>query len=259
MAILTDILNDFTSNIDPKHEDYIVSSPDFFCSFILFYVFSIRVLGPKLMKHRQPYNIKNIVIGYNVIQILVNIYILYECIHLYFTNPNWICIDARNKDDFADISKHYYFLKLFDIVETMFFILRKSYRQASFLHLYHHSGISFAAFVNFRYNYGETTVMIGLLNVGTHVLMYIYYLLTAVDSTWRNNVTIKKGLTSIQIIQLNLMWIYFGLTKITPGCKAMPRYVLYTWTGQNLFMVSLFLRFYFKTYVKKVVSVSKEE
>ncbi|CAG9839936.1 unnamed protein product [Diabrotica balteata] len=178
MAILTDILNDFTSNIDPKHEDYVVSSPDFFCSFVLFYVFSIRVLGPKLMQHRQPYNIKNLVIGYNVIQILVNIYIVYECIYVYFTNPNWICIDARPKQDFANVCKHYYFLKLFDIVET---------------------------------------------------------------------------------IQLNMMWIYFGLTKLTPGCKTMPRYVLYMWIAQNLFMVSLFLKFYFKTYVKKEVSVSKEE
>ncbi|CAG9839935.1 unnamed protein product [Diabrotica balteata] len=259
MAILTDILNDFTSNIDPKHEDYVVSSPDFFCSFVLFYVFSIRVLGPKLMQHRQPYNIKNLVIGYNVIQILVNIYIVYECIYVYFTNPNWICIDARPKQDFANVCKHYYFLKLFDIVETMFFILRKSYRQASFLHLYHHSAICLAAFLNFRYDYGDTTLIVGLLNCATHVLMYIYYLLTAIDSKWRDNVTIKKVLTSIQIIQLNMMWIYFGLTKLTPGCKTMPRYVLYMWIAQNLFMVSLFLKFYFKTYVKKEVSVSKEE
>ncbi|XP_050515915.1 elongation of very long chain fatty acids protein 1-like isoform X2 [Diabrotica virgifera virgifera] len=219
MAIITDVVNDFTRIIDRRHEDYIVSSPDFFWSFLLFYVFSIKVLGPKLMKNRQPYNIQNIIIGYNVIQIVMNLYLVYR----------------------------------------VFFILRKSYRQASFLHLYHHGLIFFGAFLNFRYDLAEASFIVGLLNSATHVLMYIYYLLTAMDSEWRTNVTLKKSLTLIQIVQLNLLWVYTGLLQVIPDCQTIPKYVQLVWMAQNLFMVNLFLRFYFKSYVNKKVSVSTRE
>ncbi|XP_050515914.1 elongation of very long chain fatty acids protein-like isoform X1 [Diabrotica virgifera virgifera] len=259
MAIITDVVNDFTRIIDRRHEDYIVSSPDFFWSFLLFYVFSIKVLGPKLMKNRQPYNIQNIIIGYNVIQIVMNLYLVYRCIYMYVTNRNWICMDSKDKDYFADTSKYYYYLKLFDFVETVFFILRKSYRQASFLHLYHHGLIFFGAFLNFRYDLAEASFIVGLLNSATHVLMYIYYLLTAMDSEWRTNVTLKKSLTLIQIVQLNLLWVYTGLLQVIPDCQTIPKYVQLVWMAQNLFMVNLFLRFYFKSYVNKKVSVSTRE
>jgi len=38
----------------------------------------------------------------------------------------------------ANTSYYYYLLKLTDLCDTIFFILRKKYKQASFLHVYHH-------------------------------------------------------------------------------------------------------------------------
>ncbi|XP_072398525.1 very long chain fatty acid elongase AAEL008004-like [Diabrotica undecimpunctata] len=258
MSIITN-LGDFTHIIDPRHEDYMVSSPYFFWGFILTYIYSIKVLGPKLMQHRQPYNIKNIVIGYNIIQILVNLYIFFGAIYVYFSSSNWLCIDTTEKNFLANLRKYYYYLKMSDCLETVFFILRKKYQQASFLHIYHHSAIILGSFVGFRYYYGDNVTIVGGLNSIVHTFMYIYYLLTAIDSKWRNYMAIKRGLTLIQIVQLTMMWSWMAITKVIPGCKTFPPFALLIWITNNIFMISLFIRFYYKTYKDNQNTVTKND
>ncbi|CAG9839934.1 unnamed protein product [Diabrotica balteata] len=258
MGIIADIVDDFTGNIDPRHDASITSSPYFLGGFLLTYIFIIKILGPKLMQNRQPYNIKNILIGYNFIQILVNAFIVYEAIYVYFSNSNWVCIDTTEKDLLADARKHYYYLKLVDCVETVFFIIRKKYQQASFLHIYHHTGIVMAAFLGFRYDFGDTILVIGGLNSLTHVLMYVYYLMSAIDSRWSKYTTIKKGLTILQIVQLNMILFLLTAAKFIPGCKSVPPYSLFFWILQNVFMINLFVRFYIRSYVNNKKSDSKK-
>uniref|UniRef100_A0A6P7FA36 Elongation of very long chain fatty acids protein n=1 Tax=Diabrotica virgifera virgifera TaxID=50390 RepID=A0A6P7FA36_DIAVI len=259
MTIISDIVNDLTGNIDPRHDGYITASPYFLWGFVLTYIFIIKVLGPKLMRFRQPYQIKNLLIGYNFIQILVNTFLVYEAIILYFSNSNWICIDTTEKNLLADARKHYYYLKILDCVETVFFILRKKYQQASFLHIYHHAGIVCAAFLAFRYDYGDAPMIVGSLNALTHVLMYIYYLLSAIDSRWSKYTTIKKSLTLLQIVQLNVILFSLAITKLIPECYSVPTYSLVIWIFQNVFMINLFVRFYIKSYVNNQKSVGKKK
>ncbi|XP_028132409.1 elongation of very long chain fatty acids protein 1 [Diabrotica virgifera virgifera] len=259
MAIITDVVNDLTNKIDPRHDGYITASPYFLYGFLFTYLFTIKILGPKLMQYRKPYNIKNLLICYNFIQIILNTYIVYEATCVYFSNSNWICIDTTEKNLVSDTRKHYYFLKILDCVETVFFILRKKYQQASFLHIYHHTAILCGAFLGFRYDYGDTTIIIGGLNSLTHVLMYVYYLLSAIDSRWGKYTSIKKGLTLVQIVQLTTILFSLAITKLMPGCKSIPNYSLYLWLLQNVFMINLFVRFYIKSYVNKQKSVSKKK
>ncbi|XP_050515862.1 elongation of very long chain fatty acids protein 1-like isoform X2 [Diabrotica virgifera virgifera] len=218
MTIISDIVNDLTGNIDPRHDGYITASPYFLWGFLLTYIFIIKVLGPKLMRFRQPYQIKNLLIGYNFIQILVNTFLVYE----------------------------------------VFFILRKKYQQASFLHIYHHAGIVCAAFLAFRYDYGDAPMIVGSLNALTHVLMYIYYLLSAIDSRWSKYTTIKKSLTLLQIVQLNVILFSLTIAKLIPGCISVPTYSLLIWNLQNVFMINLFVRFYIKSYINGQKSVGKK-
>ncbi|XP_050515860.1 elongation of very long chain fatty acids protein 1-like isoform X2 [Diabrotica virgifera virgifera] len=247
------------SILNPRHDAYITASPYFLYGFLFTYIFTIKILGPKLMRYRQPYNIKNLLIGYNFIQILLNTYIVYEAIIVYFSNSNWICIDTTEKNILADARKHYYFLKILDCVETVFFILRKKYQQASFLHIYHHTGILCAAFLAFRYDYGDTTWIIGGLNSLTHVFMYVYYLLSAINSRWSKYTTIKKSLTLLQIVQLNVILFSLAITKLIPECYSVPTYSLVIWIFQNVFMINLFVRFYIKSYVNNQKSVGKKK
>lgn len=68
-------------------------------------------------------------------------------------NYQFFCI-PQPRNDFSDvgtkilnISYFFYLLKFIDLLDTIFFILRKKNNQVSFLHIYHHAGIVVAGYL----------------------------------------------------------------------------------------------------------------
>lgn len=60
---------------DPRSENLpLVSFPATY-GLLAVYLFGVLHLGPRLMEKRQPFRIKNLLIVYNALQILVNIYV----------------------------------------------------------------------------------------------------------------------------------------------------------------------------------------
>lgn len=59
----------------------------------------------------------------------------------------------------------YFVIKIVDLLDTMFFVLRKKASQVSFLHLYHHAGIVFGSWVIVKYVAGGQIVLIGNINI----------------------------------------------------------------------------------------------
>lgn len=52
----------------------------------------------------------------------------------------------------------YYMCKLIELLDTVFFVLRKKQNQISFLHVYHHTMMPFAAFIGTKYLAGKKLV-----------------------------------------------------------------------------------------------------
>lgn len=52
-------------------------------------------------------------------------------------------------------------LKIFDLLDTIFFILRKKENQITFLHVYHHAGMIIVTWVGTRYLPGGHGVFLG--------------------------------------------------------------------------------------------------
>ncbi|XP_057669675.1 elongation of very long chain fatty acids protein 7-like [Diorhabda carinulata] len=240
----------FEDHRDPNNEDLFCCTFTFLCTFIPAYFAIVKYIGPALMKNRQPFNLKNVLIFYNSIQIILNLYIFYQTIIVYLGSPDVICIQTTEDRVLLKLKREYLYLKILDCVETVFFVLRKSYRQISFLHLYHHSIILFAAWCGNRYYWGDSVVIIIFLNSFVHTVMFVYYLLTSLDPEWKKNLILKKNITLIQIVQLNIMWIYFIITLLKPNCVGkVDTFVAYLWIFNNIFMVILFIRFYIRTYI----------
>ena len=42
------------------------------------YIYFIKYLGPRLMRDRRPFELKGVIIFYNIIQLLLNIYLVYK-------------------------------------------------------------------------------------------------------------------------------------------------------------------------------------
>lgn len=51
----------------------------------------------------------------------------------------------------------YYMAKVIELLDTVFFVLRKRTRQVTFLHLYHHTMMPICSFVGVKYMAGEST------------------------------------------------------------------------------------------------------
>ncbi|XP_023017630.1 very long chain fatty acid elongase AAEL008004 [Leptinotarsa decemlineata] len=245
-------------NTDPRAENYIETSVSFLVGFIFLYHSVIRYIGPKLMKERKPFNITNILMIYNVLQILVNVWFMIK--HSYiFRKIHHECIPidfSTNEQSLLELSavRHFFWLKMFDCLETVFFVLRKSFRQVSFLHLYHHSGMVIALWLATRSYGGGHSLIIGALNTIVHAVMFFYYLLTSIDPSWKKSIAFKRSLTQMQIVQFLYIIFSFGRILITPECPY-PKLPCYLVTCQGFFMITLFADFYWKTYI----STSKKE
>lgn len=124
-------------------------------------------------------------------------------------------------------------VKLLELIETMFYILRKKPEQASFLHIYHHVFVIVFMWLGLKYfggifssiyivkNYMKLKFslyflyiggMAGLpviVNTSIHVIMYSYYYLASVsDPETRKKLTkFKKSLTMIQIVSIFMILV----------------------------------------------------
>jgi elongation of very long chain fatty acids protein 7 len=239
---------------DPRtYGDPFLASPFILMATMGLYVYIFTSLGPKLMKNRKPFNVKTPMFIYNVIQIMLNAFITYTCTKILYAERLQMCVEVDYSGSSNALGvitgKLYMYLKLFDAGDTLFFLLRKSFRQISFLHIYHHCGMMLATWVGVRYIAGGSALWIGLINSFVHCVMFSYYLLTVIDTSWKQSLVFKKSLTQLQIIQFFIFIIIFGKIVVWPTCN-FPRILAFIFIVQNAFMLFLFGDFYLKTYVK---------
>lgn len=60
------------------------------------------------------------------------------------------------------ISYFYFLVKVIDLMDTIFFVLRKKFNQVSFLHMYHHSAMAMATYAYLKlYSGGGPATILG--------------------------------------------------------------------------------------------------
>ncbi|CAG2173517.1 unnamed protein product, partial [Oppiella nova] len=176
----------------------------------------VTKLGPILMKHRKPLVLREIMMVYNMILVLINAFYVYESLKwLDFGSksldpqlpelPEWL-----SKNESVLPRRIFYFnTKFFDLLDTIFFVLRKKSNQVSFLHVYHH-------FMGIVMGYIVATVCpqtvileaFCLLNSTVHTIMYLYYFLSAFGPKIQPYLWWKRYITRLQLIQFVILGIY---------------------------------------------------
>lgn len=64
---------------DPRVKDWpMMSSPLPTLALCLFYAYFSKTLAPKLMANRKPFDLRNVLVVYNLIQTVFSIWIFYE-------------------------------------------------------------------------------------------------------------------------------------------------------------------------------------
>lgn len=255
-----DVLTHFATGLwtyaDPRSEHLpMVKNPLPVAAIICGYLYFVLSLGPRLMKHRQPFNLDRVMLVYNAVQVIWCGYLIRECVRLAWGwKYSWTCQPLPTGMEVADYETAfgvwlYFILKIVDLLDTVFMVMRKNFRQISFLHVYHHSGMVFCIWLGAKVYPGGHHTLLGLINCIVHCFLYGYYFLSLVEPRVKR-AWWKKYITLIQLVQFGMNVVHEALPFLIAGCEV-DRRISGALVVQNVFMFVLFAEFYYKNYIRK--------
>lgn len=218
---------------------------------VLYNVFAQKV-GPALMANRKPFHLRNTLIAYNGVQVLVSCYLFYQGARLaWFRDYSWLCqpVDYSSTPRALEIAGScylYFAAKLTELLDTVFFVLRKKERQVSFLHLYHHTVMPIVSWGCVKYMAGGHGTFIGFINCFVHIVMYSYYLLAALGHT---DLWWKRYVTRLQLVQFCAAFVHSA--QLCFRDCGFPRFTLILTLPNSVYFYYLFKDFYDKAYARR--------
>nr|CAD7455294.1 unnamed protein product [Timema tahoe] len=208
---------------------FLVRSPIPVLIIIMSYMYLVLYLGRKLMRDRSPFDLSRIIMVFNAFQIVHNVWMFNEVrsskpdggevitsyvnlsiIHLTLRlsgNNKFILLSVRILmlkwnvflPQMANVIWHYYMSKIIDLLDTIFFMLRKKNNQITLLHIFHHAGMPAVGFICVRYYAGGHCTLTAVINTLIHSIMYFYYFVAALGPSFKKYLWWKKYLTVMQM------------------------------------------------------------
>jgi len=219
------------------------------------YVVYVKWLGPKMMENRKPLVLKYPLVLYNIALTILNFYIFKElvlgAIEAGFSFP---CQPFNfNKDPgsirVASALWWYFFSKIIELLDTLFFVLRKKNAQISFLHVYHHATMPFLWWIGVKWVPGGQSTYAASINSFVHIVMYTYYGISALGPEYQKYLWWKRYLTQLQLIQFCTALahsIYSWYVECPFPTWMYAALILYT-----ISFLFLFGNFYLQAYIRK--------
>ncbi|XP_050503827.1 elongation of very long chain fatty acids protein-like [Diabrotica virgifera virgifera] len=249
----------FDRNQDHRTKDYfLMSSPIPTMITVAIYLYTIKVLLPAYMKNKKPYDLKNVILIHNFIQVLIS-----TALFLGFLFAGWYpikydikCQSPRLPDliegagiKIMHVSYGYYLSKFVELFDTVFFVLRKKDQHVSFLHVYHHAVMPLWCWGAVKYFPESQMTLYGMINCFIHIVMYTYYMLSAFGPSVQKYLWWKKHITVLQLIQFAIGAVH-SLHLLIKGCHV-PRLLSISLFLEATFFFYMFGNFYLKAYTKK--------
>uniref|UniRef100_A0A8C5MN51 Elongation of very long chain fatty acids protein n=1 Tax=Leptobrachium leishanense TaxID=445787 RepID=A0A8C5MN51_9ANUR len=240
----------------PRVEDWpLMSSPILQTVVIGAYIYFVTSFGPRFMENRKPYELKEIMALYNFFMVAFSFYMCYE-----FLMSGW-ATDYSFRCDVVDYKSPqglrmawtcwlFYFSKFIELLDTVFFVLRKKNSQITFLHVFHHSIMPWTWWFGVKFAAGGLGTFHALVNCMVHVIMYTYYGLSAMGPVYQKYLWWKKYMTSIQLTQFVMVTLHISQFFLVDDCPyTYPIFLYIIWLYGFIFLV-LFLNFWFHAYTK---------
>ncbi|XP_017782284.1 PREDICTED: elongation of very long chain fatty acids protein AAEL008004-like, partial [Nicrophorus vespilloides] len=199
----------------PKTRDwFLMSGPGPLLTILATYLYFCNSAGPRYMKDRKPYELKNLIKLYNAVQVGLSVFLVYEGLQGGWVNGyRFSCqpvdyTDNPTANRMAAAVWWYFFCKLTELLDTVFFILRKKTNQVSYLHLYHHTLMPICAWIGAKFLPGGHGTLLGVINSFIHIIMYMYYLITSMGPQYQKYLWWKKYLTAMQMVQFCIIAVH---------------------------------------------------
>ncbi|KAJ8288304.1 hypothetical protein COCON_G00009630 [Conger conger] len=192
-------------------------------------------LGPKYMRHREPFQLRKTLIVYNFSMVILNFFIFKELfLAARAANYSYLCQPVNYTEDVNEVRVAaalwwYYVSKGVEYLDTVFFIMRKKFNQVSFLHVYHHCTMFTLWWIGIKWVAGGQSFFGAHMNAAIHKYLW-----------W------KKYLTIIQMIQFHVTIGHTALSLYI-NC-AFPHWMHWALIGYAITFIILFGNFYYQTY-----------
>jgi len=246
---------------DTRLDPYpLMSSPVYILGILAVYTWFVLKAGPAFMKNRKPFKLDALIQVYNLFQVIVCGWMAFQGFNELY-NPWWgrynfICEPVDYLEDYETLQLVqwgyvYFALKIIDLVDTVFFVLRKKQGQVTFLHVHHHVTMVIMSWLGLKFLAGGNGAYVCTINSLVHSVMYFYYFLANLKKEGKRDLWWKKHVTQLQLFQFTSLAIqcFLNLT-LTPDC-AYPKFAIYIFLPQNIFMSLMFWEFYRKKYLSQ--------
>ncbi|XP_071487643.1 very long chain fatty acid elongase 7-like [Diadema antillarum] len=240
---------------DPRVDGWLLMDSVWPGTFLVVIYLIIVWFGPKLMEHREPFKLREVLIVYNLAMVLLSF-----CLVLGFARGGWLngytygcqLVDYGSSPK-ALVMLHtcwwFYFSKFIEMWDTFFFILRKKKNQISFLHVFHHAIMPFTWWIGVKFVPGGFGTFHSFLNSMIHFLMYTYYGLAAFGPQMQKYLWWKKYMTKLQLLQFTLVMLHCSQLLFI-DCPY-PKFFVWVIASYGFIFFFLFANFYIQAYLKK--------
>ncbi|KOB68634.1 Elongation of very long chain fatty acids protein [Operophtera brumata] len=160
---------------------------------LVLYLFFTLKWGPRYMANKNPFQLKKTLVIYNFLQVVVSVWLFNEGLEAgWLRTYSWKCqpVDTSDSPEAMRIS---------ELLDTVFFVIRKKERQITFLHLYHHTVMPMISWGATKYYPGGHGTLIGVVNSFVHIIMYTYYMFAAFGPRFQRYLFWKKYITTLQM------------------------------------------------------------
>lgn len=220
------------------------------------YILFVKFIGPHLMKNREPFELKTTLLVYNALMVILSTcQFIRGGIYGWFGTYSYTCqpIDYSNSWDgvgMAYTAYIYYLSKIIELLDTVFFVLRKKQSQVTTLHISHHAGMAYLMYWGVKFWPGGHGSFQGFVNSFVHIFMYLYYLLAGMGPKFAQFLWWKQYMTQLQLAQFAVIFIHSFQLFFRPDCNY-PRVILYPYLSVCAYFTIMFINFYRKAYIKR--------
>ncbi|XP_029839950.3 elongation of very long chain fatty acids protein AAEL008004-like [Ixodes scapularis] len=258
---------------DPRTMNWpLAGNIPFLFTTIIAYVYIVKFGGPRFMKNRKPCDaIKPIMLVYNLAMVLLSAYFGIKILTRSYLGGGYqftcqgINFEAKDKMtmEFLELCWWYLWVRIGDLLDTVFFVLRKKDSHVSFLHVTHHILVVFNGWYGLAYGFDGHVALSIILNSIIHTIMYSYYFLSLLGPAVGRHLWWKRYVTQLQLLQFIVIFAHVLFAHFK-DC-GYPKLHLIIVELEIVFFFVMFVRFYIKVYGswrnarKLPTSMSKEE
>ncbi|XP_029851716.3 elongation of very long chain fatty acids protein AAEL008004-like [Ixodes scapularis] len=219
------------------------------------YLYVVMIAGPRWMTNRKPYNLKRAIMTYNLFQVIANVFFFVQYMRLTYLGGNYslFCqgIDYSpnaNEMRILRISWWYLFVRIADLMDTIFFVATKKFSHITYLHVVHHFLVVLNGWLYLNFGGGGQLVMVLCFNTLVHVVMYGYYFLSSLGPRIQRYLWWKRYLTRLQIFQIAFLTVH-ACIPLVYDC-GYPKALILVALPQSFLVLGLFVNFYIQSYTR---------